>query len=100
MRDNNDDGLDALFAKARSHRTDTTEKEAQFETRLMARLSERKEQAAPWFIVWRMIPAFAAIASIALACTILFNPAKTHDLLALAAYGQDETVMQSYLGGE
>jgi hypothetical protein len=56
-----DPELDALFARARAHRPDTTRAEYAFETRLMARLREKRPAASVWATVsWRFIPFFAA----------------------------------------
>ncbi len=58
---NHDDGLDALFALARSRRYDTDKAEYSFETRLMARLRAAKEADSIWAVVsWRLMPFFAA----------------------------------------
>ena len=59
----NPDPLDALFASARAERVDTSRAEYGFETRLMARLRERRQPDAVslWSAVtWRMVPFFAA----------------------------------------
>jgi len=56
------DHLDALFATAREHRPDTSRAEYGFETRLLARLRERRQPDAVslWSVVtWRMAPFFA-----------------------------------------
>ncbi len=69
MNDSNPDPLDALFATARAQRPDTSRAQFGFETRLMARLRERRQPDALslWTLVtWRMVPLCAA-AVIALA---------------------------------
>jgi hypothetical protein len=58
-----DSKLDALLVRARAQRADTSRAEYGFETRLMARLRERRQPdaASLWSIVtWRMVPFFAA----------------------------------------
>jgi hypothetical protein len=59
-----DDDLDALFARARAAKADTAAAEYGFETRLMARLRDRR----PWgpmpllgSLSWRLMPVFAVI---------------------------------------
>jgi hypothetical protein len=57
--------LDALFARARTHRADTSAAEFAFETRLLARLRADRvtqvETGSVWALVsWRLIPFFAA----------------------------------------
>ena len=61
IQPNPDRRLDALFALAREHRPDTSAAEYAFETRLMARLRERRqERGSIWAMVsWRMVPFFA-----------------------------------------
>ena len=55
--------LDALFARARAQRPDTSAAEYAFETRLMARLREKRQPdpASIWAsITWTLAPLFAA----------------------------------------
>jgi hypothetical protein len=57
------DHLDAVFALARGQRPDTSRAQYGFESRLMARLRERRQPdpASLWATVsWRMIPFLAA----------------------------------------
>ncbi len=65
----NPDPLDALFAAARQQRPDTSRAEYGFETRLMARLRERR-QPDPVSLLsvmsWRLAP-FLAMCVVALA---------------------------------
>jgi hypothetical protein len=56
--------LDALFARARAQRPDTSAAEYAFETRLLARLREerRPEPESVWaYASWRLAPIFAAL---------------------------------------
>ncbi len=56
-----DDQLDALFARARARRPDTSRAEYGFETRLLAQLRSRRDASSVWAMVsWRAIPFFAA----------------------------------------
>ena len=60
--DRQPDPLDALFAAAREQKPDTSRAEYGFETRLMARLRERRQPDAisVWSVVsWRLAPFFA-----------------------------------------
>jgi anti-sigma-K factor RskA len=100
MRDEHDHKLDALFTLARRERPDTSTLEAHFETRLMARLAERTAQTAPWhLLVWRMIPAFAVIAAIMLACSITINPTRSGDPFAAITNGTEDLMARNYLLG-
>ena len=72
----NDSELDALFARARARRPDTSRQEYLFETRLMARLREQRQATSDtgsiWAMVsWRMIPIFAA-------CLMVLAVVQTH----------------------
>jgi len=63
MNNSSPDPLDAIFALARQQRPDTSRAEYGFETRLMARLRERRmpDAASVWSVItWRMAPLFAA----------------------------------------
>ncbi|HEX9080084.1 MAG TPA: hypothetical protein VF795_10875 [Desulfuromonadaceae bacterium] len=93
--------LDRLFADARSRRPDTSARELNFETRLMARIRERREAVTPWYtLVWRMIPAFAVVATVIAVCTASFQPAGSYDLFAAITNGHEEYLAQSFLTGE
>jgi anti-sigma-K factor RskA len=101
MRNDTDERLDRLFAAARSERPDTSVLEAHFETRLMARIAERKAQSRPWqLLVWRTIPAFAATAAISIVCSLVFNPARSGDPLAALTVAQEEGIYRNVLGEE
>jgi hypothetical protein len=59
-----EDDLDALFARARLAKRDTSAAEYGFETRLMAGLRERRQAGSmPIFgaLSWRLMPVFAVI---------------------------------------
>ena len=94
-----DKKLDRLFAAARAEQTDTSGLEAHFETRLMARIAERKTLGIPWYqLAWRMIPGFAVIVLISAACSFAFNPARSSDLFA--GITSEDRLTISYLAGE
>lgn len=99
MRD--DEKLDALFALARDESPDIADLAEHFETRLMARLSERKLQSAPWYLlVWRLVPVFAVITAIVLICSFMLNPLQSSDLFAAITAGSEDRMARSYLAGE
>jgi anti-sigma-K factor RskA len=100
MRDDRENRLDELFARARQETPDTGRLEEHFETRFMARLAERKAQTSPWqLLVWQMIPAFAAIAAIVLACSFTVNPTRSSDPFAAITNGHEEQMARNYLLG-
>ena len=101
MSNGNDAGLDALFAAARRERLDIAGNEAYFDTRVMVRILERKTGPMPLQqVIWRMIPGFAGIAVVVLACNFLFNPLRSIDPFAVIINGQEELMARNYLQGE
>lgn len=101
MNDNMDERLDRLFAEARTHRPDTSARELNFETRVMARIRERRAAFMPWYaLAWRMIPTFAVIAAIIAVCSAGFYPARSSDMFAAITNGQDEYMAKNFLTGE
>lgn len=101
MDDNRDKLLDDLFAAARKAPPEIFPGEAHFETRLMARLAERARDAVPWHrMVWRMVPAFVAIAIFVLVCSISLNPARSSDPFAAITSGAEDQMARNYLLGE
>ncbi len=101
MENNADKKLDNLFAAVRAEQPDTSTLEEHFETRLMARIAERRTNCTPWYMfAWRMIPAFAVIALLSAVCSFTFNPARSSDLYAAITVGQENRLNISYLSGE
>jgi len=87
-----DSQLDALFAQARAHRTDTSRAEYGFETRLLARLRAERETSSLWATVsWRLAPLFAACV-MALAVWQAQVAAETDDASASASMQSPDTV--------
>jgi hypothetical protein len=96
-----DEGLDRLFAAGRSDAVDTSTLEEHFETRLMARIAERRKGRSSWFLsVWRMIPVFAVLTVLIAVCSITFTETQPDDLFASITTGQDELMARSFLEGE
>lgn len=101
MRDNGDERLDRLFAAARDARMDTSALEEHFETRLMARLQERRRAGIPWYaLLWRMVPVFAVLVVLIAVYSSSYKPASSGDLFAAISSGQEEYVAQNVLAGE
>jgi hypothetical protein len=101
MKLNADERLDRLFALAHSEKPDTSIRQEHFETRVMARLCERRQTTSPWYsLAWRMIPIFAVIAAISVVCSMTFTPSHSGDLFAAISSGQEEYLANSYLTGE
>ncbi len=99
MKNRSDERLDRLFAAARTADVDTTGLQEHFETRLMARIVERRAASVPWyFLAWRAAPVFAtiAVAVTIAAYTFAFQPSS--DMFASISGDQDE--IPGYLMGE
>jgi hypothetical protein len=92
------DPLDALFAAARGQRPDTSRAEYGFETRLMARLRERRQPDAIslWSVMsWRLAP-FFAVCVVALALWQADISSESED--AATAAGLNNPVAGEILG--
>jgi hypothetical protein len=101
MNDYGDERLDRLFAAARNARVETSALEEHFETRLMARLRERRREGIPWYaLMWRMVPVFAVLVILIAVYSTSFNPPSTGDLFAAISSGQEEYLAQNVLTGE
>ncbi|MGD0586769.1 MAG: hypothetical protein ABSA86_13535 [Oryzomonas sp.] len=101
MNDNGDERLDRLFAAARNARVDTSALEEHFETRLMARLRERRAQGIPWYaLMWRMVPVFAVLVILIAVYSTSYKPPSSGDLFAAISSGQEEYLAQNVLTGE
>src|SRR5437016_1365921 len=87
MNKNPDHQLDDLFRAARAERRDTSRAEFAFETRLLARIREERDQAG-WLGMfawaWKLCPAFASIV-LALAIWLAVSGARSADDLREAA---------------
>jgi len=87
-----DQQLDALLARARAHRPDTSAVEYAFETRLMARLRADRATDCIWTKVsWRMIPFFATCA-LALALWHMQITSETDEAAQIAYTENPDTV--------
>jgi hypothetical protein len=98
MSDNEDSQLDDLFRASRTTPPDTSHAEFGFETRLMARIREEREQSgwlAAW--AWKLCPVFACVV-VALTVWVLGTTADTASDLRDAAVGasSDEVALAEY----
>lgn len=101
MKDKSEKRLDGLFSAARSVRPDTSAAEEFFETRLMARIREKREQGRSWFAwVWRLAPAFVAVALVLGVFTIFMDENQSPDIFSAIANDHAEYQVANYLGGE
>jgi len=101
MSDNADERLDRLFAAARNVRMDTSAQEEHFETRLMARLRERRREGIPWYaLIWRAVPVFAVLVVLIAVYSASYKPQSSDDLFAAISSGQEDYLVQNVLTGE
>jgi hypothetical protein len=101
MEPESDKRLDRLFAAARADNSEATALEEHFETRLMARIRERRSVQQPWYaLAWRMLPAYAGIMAIIAVCSFTFYPASSADIFSGLTGSQDDTAAISSLAGE
>ncbi|KAB0665269.1 hypothetical protein F6V25_09270 [Oryzomonas japonica] len=101
MNHNEDERLDRLFAAARTVPVDTSVLEDHFETRLMARLGERRREVIPWYaVMWRMVPLFAVLVAVIAVYGTNFGPSPSGDLFAAISSSQEEYLAQNILTGE
>jgi hypothetical protein len=101
MSDNADERLERLFAAARNVRMDTSAQEEYFETRLMARLRERRREGIPWYaLMWRMVPVFAVLVILIAVYSTSFKPPSSDDMFAAISSAQEDYLTQNVLTGE
>jgi hypothetical protein len=101
MKDYKERRLDSLFAAARSVRPDTSAAEEFFETRLMARIQEKREQGQPWFSWgWRLAPVFIAVVLVLGVFSIFMDESQSLDISLAIANDHAEYQVVNYLGEE
>jgi hypothetical protein len=101
MKDDKENRLDSLFSAARTVRQDTSAAEEFFETRLMARIRERRTKSQSLFS-WalRMAPAFlVVVVALGVFNTFMGGNGST-DIFSTMANDHAEYQVASYLGGE
>lgn len=101
MNDNSDHKLDRLFAAAREAEPDLSAKEEHFETRLIARIRERREKRQSWVSwSWRLVPLFTVVVVILGIAGVIMENAGPSDMFAAITNGQESYLVTSYLAGE
>jgi lipopolysaccharide export LptBFGC system permease protein LptF len=101
MNDNIDDKLDKLFAAARSVRPDTGALEDFFETRLVARLREKRENTRLWYSwAWRLVPVFMVTVIILGSVSLIGGGNRSTDIFAAIVNDQEENQLVAYFGGD
>jgi hypothetical protein len=101
MNSDRDERIEKLFAAARSEKYEVPFADEYFETRLMARIRERRDVPSPWYAAaWRMLPGFAVVTMMIVAGTLALSSYRPGDMFSAITTGQDEVVAISYLSGE
>lgn len=99
MKDRGEERLERLFAAAREERIDTTALEEHFETRLLARLGERRSAPLPWYaLAWRMVPFCALFALLITIGTLTLADPAPDDMFAAITGDQEEMAGNSFMG--
>lgn len=101
MNDNTDDKLNKLFVAARSVRPDTGALEDFFETRLAARLREKRENRRLWYSwEWRLVPVFLVAVIILGSVSLIGDGNRSTDIFTAIANDQEDSQLVAYFGGE
>jgi hypothetical protein len=101
MNDNNDKKLDSLFAAARSVSPDTSAREDFFETRVMARIREKRAARQPWFAwAWRLAPVFFVAVIVLGSANLMFDRNGSADIFSAIGNTNDEYQVVAYLEGD
>ncbi len=99
MKDDRDELLDRLFAAARARKSDACALEEHFETRLMARIAERREEQTSWSAwAWRLAPWFATVAIIVGLTGFVFDKRRANDLSAMFNGEYEYQVSSLFIG--
>ena len=101
MKDEQEQLLERLFRAARTVKPDSAKVEEHFETRLMARVAERRERGALWSAcAWRFLPWLASLVIVVAVAGFLVEPAAKSSDLFSSFTGDDEYQVTSLFFGE
>lgn len=99
--DRRDVELDRYFALARQETPDISGVERGFETRVMARIRESREEREPWYAwAWRLVPVFLALTLLLAGWSVLYPPVHPVDPVGMLASGSQEVALLDNLTGE
>jgi hypothetical protein len=101
MKDDTENRLDSLFSAARSVKPDTSATEEFFETRLMARIREKRTQGQSLFSwAFRLAPAFVVVVVALGVFNMFIGGNGSTDIFSAMANDHAEYQVVNYLGGE
>ncbi len=96
-----DEKLDRIFARAREAPPDVSAVERGFETRVMARIGERREYPERWIAwTWRLAPVFLVLTILLATWSLVLDPVRSADPGTALAAGSEEVAMVDFLTGE
>ena len=99
--DRRDEELDRFFERARQAPPDISGVERNFETRVMAKIRESREQQDSWYAwAWRLVPIFLVLTLLLGGWSVLYSPVRPDDPMAALATGTQEVALLDNLTGE
>ena len=99
--DRNDDRIERLFAAARKSQPYNANLEYGFETRVLAKIRERRDGRKPFFSwAWRFIPALVVVVMMLGAWTYISEQRQLIGLSSIAGINNEETMLVASLTGE
>jgi hypothetical protein len=101
MKNEKDERLERIFARAREAAPDISAVERGFETRVMARIRERREAPERWIAwAWRLAPVFLALTIVLGTWSLVLDPVRPTDPGTAIASSAEEVAMVDFLTGE
>ena len=99
--DRDDDRIERLFAAARKSQPYNTHLEYGFETRVMAKIRERRNGQKPFFSwAWRFMPTLVVVVMMLGAWTYISEQSQLIGLSSIAGINNEETMLVASLTGE
>ena len=99
--DRGDDRVERLFAAARKSQPCNANLEYGFETRVMAKIRERRDGQKSFFSwAWRFIPALVVVVMMLGAWTYISEQSQLIGLSSIAGINSEETMLVASLTGE
>ena len=101
MENDRDDDIERLFAVARRSQPYDAQLEYGFETRVMAKIKDRRDSQKPFFLwAWRLIPALVTVVLMLGIWTYISEQRQFTGLSSIAGINNEETMLVASLTGE